>query len=61
MTMEKRQFHFVFPKVDEEGKMKVQPIAMLERQLVKRKNEPMVEWTVQWANAGDENAKFGGC
>nr|XP_027071736.1 uncharacterized protein LOC113696531 [Coffea arabica] len=46
------------PYSDEEGQLKVQQVAMLERRMVKRKNSAAVQWLVQWFNSTPTNATW---
>jgi hypothetical protein len=38
------------PLVDNKGTIKVAPEAILERRMVPRNNEPVVQWLIQWVN-----------
>lgn len=41
---------FELPLVDQEGNIKLAPIAVLERHMIPRNNEPVVQWLIQWIN-----------
>lgn len=38
------------PLIDDEGRILSEPVAVLERRLIPRNNEPIVQWKVHWAN-----------
>uniref|UniRef100_A0A0A9A0M3 Integrase catalytic domain-containing protein n=1 Tax=Arundo donax TaxID=35708 RepID=A0A0A9A0M3_ARUDO len=38
------------PLTDSEGNIKMAPMAILERRLIPRNNEPVVQWLIQWVN-----------
>lgn len=38
------------PLIDSKGNIKVAPMALLERHLIPRNNEPVVQWKIQWTN-----------
>lgn len=38
------------PRVDEKGTIKVAPQAILERWMIPRNNEPVVQWLIHWEN-----------
>ena len=46
------------PYSDEKGQLKVQPVAILDRRMVKRKNSVAVQWLVQWFNSSLSNATW---
>ncbi|XP_071909607.1 uncharacterized protein [Coffea arabica] len=46
------------PYSNEEGQLKVQQVAILERRMVKRKNSAVVQWLVQWFNSTPTNATW---
>ena len=46
------------PYSDEEGQLKVQPVAMLDRRRVERKKSVAVQWLVQWFNSSPSNATW---
>lgn len=46
------------PLVNHEGNILTEPIAVLERRVVPRNNEPVVQWRVQWANLPPEAATW---
>ncbi|XP_027099047.1 uncharacterized protein [Coffea arabica] len=46
------------PYSDEEWQLKVQPMAVLDRRMVKRKNSTAVQWLVQWFNSSPSNATW---
>lgn len=38
------------PLIDKEGNIKVAPVAVLERRVIPRNNEPLVQWLIHWLN-----------
>jgi hypothetical protein len=44
------------PIVDEEGRVKVYPVAILERKLMKKDNRAVVGGLIQWSNSFPEGA-----
>lgn len=38
------------PLVDPKGNILAEPIAVIERRVIPRNNEPVVQWLVQWLN-----------
>lgn len=46
------------PLVDNEGNLKVYPAAILERRVVPRNNEPIIQWLIQWINLPHEAATW---
>ena len=40
----------VGPLVDDQGNIKVAPMEILERRMIPRNNEPVVQWLIQWLN-----------
>jgi len=46
------------PLVDSDGKIKTEPVAILERRLVARNHEPVVQWLIQWLNLASEDATW---
>ena len=38
------------PLIDANGNIKVAPEVVLERRLIPRNNEPVVQWLIQWMN-----------
>jgi len=38
------------PLVDEHGNIKVAPHQILQRRMIPRNNEPVVQWLIQWTN-----------
>ena len=38
------------PLVDDQGNIKVAPMEILERRMIPRNNEPVVQWLIQWLN-----------
>jgi hypothetical protein len=38
------------PLTDDEGNLKMHPKALLDRRLIPRNNEPVVQWLVKWIN-----------
>lgn len=38
------------PLIDQNGNIKVAPMEILERRLIPRNNEPVVQWLIQWTN-----------
>ncbi|KAF7151067.1 hypothetical protein RHSIM_Rhsim02G0189700 [Rhododendron simsii] len=46
------------PPVNEEGNMQIEPVAVLERKMVKRNNRVVVQWLVQWSRSFPEDATW---
>jgi Chromo (CHRromatin Organisation MOdifier) domain len=46
------------PIVSNEGKIRVEPVVILDRKLVKKKNEARTEILVQWSNLDDDEATW---
>ena len=46
------------PIVDDEGRVKVYPVARLERKLMKKGNTAMVAGLIQWSNSFPEDAMW---
>lgn len=46
------------PLVDNKGNVKVGPMQILERRLIPRNNEPMVQWLIQWLNLPSSEATW---
>lgn len=43
------------PLVDAEGRIKIELVAILQRRLVPRRNEPVVQWLIQWLNLSPDD------
>jgi hypothetical protein len=50
--------HSQLPVQGSDGVLKVEPLAILDRRITKRKNQVMVEVLVQWANVPSEDATW---
>lgn len=46
------------PLIDEKGTIKVALEAILERWMIPRNNEPLVQWLIQWVNMPKEEATW---
>lgn len=46
------------PLVGEDGKVKTEPVAVLDRRMVPRRNEPVAQWLIQWQSLGPEDATW---
>lgn len=46
------------PLVGENGKIKTEPVAVMSRRIVPRRNEPVAQWLIQWINLGPEDATW---
>lgn len=46
------------PLVGEDGQIQLEPLAILDRKLVKRNNSPSTEVLVQWSNSIPEDATW---
>nr|ADB85304.1 putative retrotransposon protein [Phyllostachys edulis] len=44
------------PLVGENGKIKTEPVVVLDRRIVPRRNEPVAQLLIQWLNLGPEDA-----
>jgi hypothetical protein len=44
------------PLTNDEGNLKMHPKALLDRRLIPRNNEPVVQWLVKWINLPAEAA-----
>jgi Chromo (CHRromatin Organisation MOdifier) domain len=50
--------HSQLPVMGSEGRLKISPVAILDRRMVKKRNVPVVEVLVQWANLAAEDATW---
>jgi ribosomal protein L21E len=46
------------PLIDNKGTVKVAPMAILQRRMIPRDNEPVVQWLVQWVNLPEAKATW---
>ena len=46
------------PYADHDGQIRVEPIDVVDRRVIKRANKPVVQWLIQWANAAPEDATW---
>jgi hypothetical protein len=46
------------PLTDNEGNIKMQPESLLNRRLIPRNNEPVVQWLIKWVNLPEEAATW---
>lgn len=46
------------PLVDEHGNIKVAPSAILQRRMIPRNNEPVIQWLIHWVNLPPEQATW---
>lgn len=46
------------PPVSDEGILQVQPVAILERRMIKRNNRAVIQWLVQWSRTYPEDATW---
>jgi hypothetical protein len=46
------------PLVDDKGNIKVAPFQLLERRLIPRNNEPVVQWKIHWSNLPETEATW---
>lgn len=46
------------PLVREDGKIKTEPVAVLDRRIVPHRNEPVAQWLIWWLNLGPEDATW---
>lgn len=44
------------PAVDDQGRVKIQPVAILDRKLMKKDNRAVVMELIQWSNMFEEDA-----
>jgi hypothetical protein len=50
--------HSKLPVLGSEGRLKVEPLAILNRRLIKKNNQAVVEALIQWANMTPEDATW---
>ena len=46
------------PLVGENGKIKTEPVVVLDRRVVPHRNEPVAQWLIQWLKLGPEDATW---
>lgn len=46
------------PYADDDGNFRIEPIAVVDRRLVKRNNKPVNQVLVQWSNSTPEDATW---
>lgn len=46
------------PLLDAIGNIKVAPAAVLERRVIPRNNEPVVQWLIHWSNLPESEATW---
>ena len=46
------------PLIDDDGNIKVAPAAILERKMIPRNNEPVVQWLIHWTNLPPSEATW---
>jgi hypothetical protein len=46
------------PLIDDKGTIKVAPIAILQRRMIPRNNEPVVQWLIHWMNMPESEATW---
>jgi len=46
------------PLIDDQGNIKVAPLTLLERRMIPRNNEPVVQWKIQWTNLPESEATW---
>lgn len=46
------------PLVGDNGKIKTEPISVLDRRAIPRRNKPVAEWLIQWLSLGHEDATW---
>ncbi|KAL9422110.1 hypothetical protein AB3S75_034387 [Citrus x aurantiifolia] len=46
------------PTIQEDGRMQLEPLALLEKRTVKRNNRPVVQWLIHWTNSFPEDATW---
>lgn len=46
------------PPVSDEGTLQLEPVAVLDRHMVKRNNRAVVQWLVQWSRTFPEDATW---
>ena len=51
-------FHLQNYLVDDKGNIKVAPFQLLERRLIPRNNEPVVQWKIHWSNLPETEATW---
>ncbi|KAH9671915.1 hypothetical protein KPL70_017529 [Citrus sinensis] len=44
--------------IQEDGRMQLEPLALLEKRTVKRNNRPVVQWLIHWTNSFPEDATW---
>ncbi|KAF7144954.1 hypothetical protein RHSIM_Rhsim04G0143300 [Rhododendron simsii] len=50
--------HTTLPPVGPEGALQLEPMAVLDRRMVKRGNKAVIQWLVQWVNSFPEDATW---
>ena len=48
----------ILPPVSDEGVLQMEPVAVLDRRMVKRNNGAVVQWLVQWSRTFPEDATW---
>lgn len=48
----------VLPSIQEDGRMQLEPISVLDRRVVKKNNRPVVQWLIHWSNSFPEDATW---
>lgn len=46
------------PLIDDKGNIKVAPTAVLQRRMIPRNNEPVVQWLIHWSNLPESEATW---
>lgn len=46
------------PLIDAQGNIKVAPTAIVERRMIPRNNEPVIQWLIQWTNLPSSEATW---
>jgi Chromo (CHRromatin Organisation MOdifier) domain len=50
--------HSKLPVVGPEGKLRIEPLVILDRRTVKKRNQPVTEVLIQWSNLAEEDATW---
>jgi hypothetical protein len=46
------------PLIDSKGNIQVAPVEILERRMIPRNNEPVIQWRIKWLNLPEADATW---